>query len=168
MYEPYAHGDTRKLQELYLGLEHMMTRVAWIMLLGVAVVTIIYPLILAENALPQWELLVLIALGGIKFVLPYFFTVAKKQILNVVEKSYLITSIDRYNYHFHCALYITEFFVDGNSICSDADTLHCDIYNYCKPVQEAISLSATCRAILRGLQHDKRYHGTENCISSRQ
>ena len=94
MYEPYAHGDTRKLQELYLGLEHMMTRVAWIMLLGVAVVTIIYPLILAENALPQWELLVLIALSGIKFVLPYFFTVAKKQILNVVEKSYLITSID--------------------------------------------------------------------------
>lgn len=94
MYDPYAHGDYRKLESLYLGLEKMLYKVAGIMLIGVVAITIFYPMILAENSLGHLEVSVLIALCGIKFVLPYFFTVAKKQILNVVERSYLISIID--------------------------------------------------------------------------
>ena len=94
MYEPYAKKDYQKVQGLYLGLEHMLYKAATIMLIGVAVITIFYPLILADNKLGNFEIRVLIALCGLKFVLPYFFTVAKKQILNIVEKSYIISIID--------------------------------------------------------------------------
>lgn len=94
MYDPYAHGDYRKLESLYLGLEKMLYKVAGIMLIGVVAITVFYPMILAKNSLGRLEVSVLIALCGIKFVLPYFFTVAKKQILNVVERSYLISIID--------------------------------------------------------------------------
>lgn len=94
MYEPYAKKDYSKVQSLYMGLEHMLYKVAALMMVGVVGITIIYPLILADNNLGAWEIRILIALCGMKFVLPYFFTVAKKQILNVVEKSYLISIID--------------------------------------------------------------------------
>lgn len=94
MYEPYAERNYRKVQSLYIGLEHMLYKVATIMLIGVAVIAVIYPLVLAGNKLGNLEIRVLIALCGLKFVLPYFFTVAKKQILNVVERSYIISIID--------------------------------------------------------------------------
>lgn len=94
MYEPYAKKDYRHLQALYVGLEKMLTRVASIMLIGVVAITVIYPLIIADNSLGHLEISILIGLCGIKFVLPYFFTVAKKQMLNVVEKSYLTSIID--------------------------------------------------------------------------
>lgn len=94
MYEPYAKKDYQKVQSLYIGLEHMLYKVAALMMIGVAAITLIYPLILADNNLGTLEIRLLIALCGLKFVLPYFFTVAKKQILNVVEKSYLISIID--------------------------------------------------------------------------
>jgi len=94
MYEPYAKKDYQKVQSLYAGLEHMLYKVAMLMLMGVVAITLIYPLILADNNLGVLEIRILIALCGLKFVLPYFFTVAKKQILNVVERSYLISIID--------------------------------------------------------------------------
>ena len=94
MYEPYAKRDYRKVQSLYIGLRHMLCKTATIMLIGVVVITIFYPLILADSKLENLEIRVLIALCGLKFVLPYFFTVAKKQILTVVEKSYFISIID--------------------------------------------------------------------------
>ena len=94
MYEPYAKKDYQKVQSLYAGLERMLYKVAMLMLMGVVAITLIYPLILADNNLGTLEIRILIALCGLKFVLPYFFTVAKKQILNVVERSYLISIID--------------------------------------------------------------------------
>ena len=94
MYEPYAKKDYQKVQSLYAGLEHMLYNVAMLMLMGVVAITLIYPLILADNNLGTLEIRILIAICGLKFVLPYFFTVAKKQILNVVERSYLISIID--------------------------------------------------------------------------
>lgn len=94
MYEPYAKKDYQKVQSLYIGLERMLYKVAALMMIGVIAITVIYPVILADNNLGMWEIRILIAVCGMKFVLPYFFTVAKKQILNVVEKSYLISIID--------------------------------------------------------------------------
>lgn len=94
MYEPYAVHNIKKVQSLYQGLEIMLKKVAAIMLIGAAIITIIYPLILAENEIENWEVTVLVGLCGLKSVLPYFFTSAKKQFLSVVEKSYLTSIID--------------------------------------------------------------------------
>lgn len=96
MYEPYAKKNYKHLQALYVGLEKMLTKVASIMLMGVIAITVFYPMVIADNSLGRLELSLLIGLCGIKFVLPYFFTVAKKQMLNVVEKSYLTSIIDSF------------------------------------------------------------------------
>lgn len=94
MYEPYARKEYEKLQALYIGLEKMLTRVATLMLLGTGIITLVYPFFIAENSLSRIEISILVGLCGVKFIIPYYFTVAKKQMLNVVEKSYLISIID--------------------------------------------------------------------------
>ena len=94
MYEPYTKHDIGKMQSLYLGLEIMLKKVAALMLIGVIVITIIYPLVLAENRIDNLEVTILVGLCGLKAVIPYFFVSAKKQFLNVIEKSYLTSIID--------------------------------------------------------------------------
>ena len=96
MYEPYAKGEYQKVQSLFLGLKNMLYKVATVMFIGIIAVTILYPLIVADNNLDNFKIRLLIVLCGLKFVIPYFFTVAKKQILNVVGKSYVITIIDNF------------------------------------------------------------------------
>ena len=56
MYEPYARKDYQKVQSLYAGLEHMLHREAMLMLMGVVAITLIYPLILADNNLGAVEI----------------------------------------------------------------------------------------------------------------
>ena len=56
MYEPYARKDYQKVQSLYAGLEHMLHRVAMLMLMGVVAITLIYLLILADNNLGAAEI----------------------------------------------------------------------------------------------------------------
>ena len=56
MYEPYARKDYQKVLSLYAGLEHMLHRVAMLMLMGVVAITLIYPLILADNNLGAAEI----------------------------------------------------------------------------------------------------------------
>ena len=56
MYELYARKDYQKVQSLYAGREHMLHRVAMLMLMGVVAITLIYPLILADNNLGAVEI----------------------------------------------------------------------------------------------------------------
>lgn len=57
MYELYARKDYQKVQSLYAGLEHMLHRVvAMLVLMGVVAITLIYPLILADNNLGAVEI----------------------------------------------------------------------------------------------------------------
>ena len=64
MYEPYAKKDYQKVQSLYIGLERMLYKVAALMMIGVIAITVIYPVILADNNLGMWEIRILIAVCG--------------------------------------------------------------------------------------------------------
>lgn len=105
MYEPYNEANYNKIQQLYLGLSKMLHKVASLMLLIILVVSLIYPYIVAKNNIADFKIILLIFICGLKFVLPYFLNVSKKQILHLLKKSYLVTIIDS------CINLLTDFII---------------------------------------------------------
>lgn len=94
MYRPYANKDFQRVNALYIGLANSLKRISVKMLVGVIAAAILYPLILGENSVAYVRAVMIILLLGIRFVYPYYFTLAKKNMLIVQERQYMVTLID--------------------------------------------------------------------------
>lgn len=94
MYEPFAKKDFRRVNSLYLGLSKSLKKISAKMIIGIIIASILYPLILEENSVGYFSAIMIILLQGIRFVYPYYFTIAKKNMLIVQERQYLVNFID--------------------------------------------------------------------------
>lgn len=94
MYKPLADNNMDKVYALFLGLDKKLKKVSLYMLVGIILISIIYPFFLGENDLPLIRSGMIILILGLRFVFPYYFTIAKKNLLIAEEKKYLVTFID--------------------------------------------------------------------------
>lgn len=94
MYEPYSSQDFKRVNALYLGLSNSLKKIAIKMIIGIILASIFYPLVLGENSVDYVRSVMIILLQGIRFVYPYYFTVARKNMLIVQERQYLVILID--------------------------------------------------------------------------
>lgn len=94
MYKPYVNDDMNQLYCLYKKLNKQMKRIGLKMFLVVAIVSILFPFVMAENTLTSAKVFFMFIIIGGRCVLPYLFIVAKKNILIIEEKQYVVSSID--------------------------------------------------------------------------
>lgn len=94
MYKPYSDREYGKVQSLYLGMQKMLRKAASMMILLVVLIALVYPLVIADNNIGFCRLCAIALITGLRFAIPYYSIVGKKQILNVCQKSYLISIID--------------------------------------------------------------------------
>ena len=94
MYRPYANQDYNRVSALYLGLSTSLKKVSFKMLVGVIIAALLYPLILGENSVSYIRAIMIILLQGIRFVYPYYFTVAKKNMIILKERQYIVNLVD--------------------------------------------------------------------------
>lgn len=94
MYKPYVNGDMDQLYWLYEKLNKQMQQIGSKMLLIVVCVSALFPFIVAENKLTCAKVFFMFLVVGVRCVLPYLFIVAKKNILIIEEKQYVVSSID--------------------------------------------------------------------------
>lgn len=105
MYEPFSKKDYKRVNSLYLGLSDSLKKIAIKMYICIILSSIIYPLILSNNSVGYFNITVIILLLGVRFVYPYYFTVAKKNILIINELQYLVSLIDG---TINCCIMIVE------------------------------------------------------------
>lgn len=94
MYEPFSRNEYKKVNSLYLGLTKSLRKISVRMLIGVVILAILYPLILGDNTLSYVTSALILFLLGIRFIFPYYFFVAKKRILTLHERQYIVILID--------------------------------------------------------------------------
>lgn len=108
MYEPCAKEDFSRVNSLYLGLSESLKKISIKMMIGVILASVFYPLILGDNSVAYFSAILIILLQGIRFVYPYYFTIAKKNLLIVQERQYLINLIDGL---INCSVIVVEIFL---------------------------------------------------------
>src|SRR5699024_3079276 len=64
------------------------------MIIVVIIAALLYPLILGENSVGYTSVVLIILLQGIRFVYPYYFIIAKKNMLILQERQYIVNLID--------------------------------------------------------------------------
>lgn len=94
MYKPLAKNKKKKVYSLYLGLQRKLKRVSIYMVLILFLISIFYPYILGENDVPHLQSSLIIILLGLRFVFPYYFTIARKNLLKAEERQYIVTFVD--------------------------------------------------------------------------
>uniref|UniRef100_UPI0034D3E880 hypothetical protein n=1 Tax=Priestia megaterium TaxID=1404 RepID=UPI0034D3E880 len=108
MYEPISSKQYQKVNALYLGLTISLKRISIKMLIGIALLALVYPFVLSENSVSYFSAFIVIILLGIRFVFPYYFTISKKNMLAITERQYLVVLIDG---TINCLIIIFEIFL---------------------------------------------------------
>lgn len=94
MYKPLANNDQSKVYSLYLGLQRKLKKVSIYMVSILVLISFVYPYFLGENDVPYVKSTLIIILLGLRFVFPYYFTVARKNLLKAEERQYIVTFVD--------------------------------------------------------------------------
>ncbi len=94
MYKPMAKEEYTKVNGLYKGLVTSLKKIAMLMLVVMLLISFIYPFIVNKGTLSYIQIALILALLGIRFILPYYFLISKKNLLYVYEKKYLVDLVD--------------------------------------------------------------------------
>lgn len=94
LYEPVSHKNVKKTAGLFAGLKSSMKKIAFKMTVALFVVSVIYPFIMDRISLSYIKAGVILFLLGIRFVIPYFVSIASKTLLNVYDYKYIVDVID--------------------------------------------------------------------------
>lgn len=94
MYLPYVKRKFGLLCGLYKDLEKAMNKIGFKMFLAVCLISVIYPFLLASNTISHVRSCFVFLLIGLRCVLPYWIILAKKNILIIEEKQFIVSSID--------------------------------------------------------------------------
>lgn len=94
MYFPYANKDYSKVYSLFLGLKEQLKKIGFLMFTVAFLVSLIYPFLISRNEISYLRSFSILLILGCRFVYPYYSFVAKKSLIAVQEKQYLVTLID--------------------------------------------------------------------------
>lgn len=98
MYGPVTSKDARKIAGLFKGLQKSMKRIALKMIGALLVISITYPFIMDRVLISPTKSGLMLFLLGIRFVIPYFVSIACKTLLNVYDYKYVTDNIDGLGY----------------------------------------------------------------------
>lgn len=94
MYKPYADKEIKKVASLYLGLKNSLKKISLKMMAVLILIAIIYPLFIDLNNIGYVQAILIIIILGIRFIIPYYFTLCKKNLMIVTEKRYINDIVD--------------------------------------------------------------------------
>lgn len=94
MYEPFNKKNNHKVNSLYLGLTKSLKKISIKMFIIMLIVSIIYPYFLNLKTATYVQAIIILMLLGIRFIIPYYLTLSKKNLIILIEKKYLNDIID--------------------------------------------------------------------------
>lgn len=94
MYKPMAEKDLNKVKSLYMGLTKSLKKIAFIMFFVMIIISIMYPLVMNKGSLSYISITLILILLGIRFILPYYFTINQKNLLYIYEEKYIVDFVD--------------------------------------------------------------------------
>lgn len=94
LYKPVAEKNTNKVASLFKGLKISLKNIAIKMSLVVVLIALFYPLVVNKENITYYKLAVILLIMGVRFVLPYFLYVSKKNFLMTIEKRNIMDIID--------------------------------------------------------------------------
>ena len=97
LYEPVNDKDMKKIAGLFNGLKKSMRKIALRMTAVLLVIAVIYPLIMNRVSISFMKAGLILCLLGIRFVIPYFVSIANKTLLNVYDYKYVVDNVDSHN-----------------------------------------------------------------------
>lgn len=98
LYGPVARKDAKKIASLFMGLKGSMKKIAFKMTVALLAVSVIYPFIMDRISISLAKSGLMLFLLGIRFVIPYFVSIASKTLLNVYDYKYVVDNIDSFGY----------------------------------------------------------------------
>lgn len=94
MYKPYTNKDDIKVLGLFKGLQNTLKKIFLIMISIIVILSLIYPFVLTVLDVSYIRILLMVLILGLRFSLPYYFVIAKKNLLILKEKQYIVNIID--------------------------------------------------------------------------
>lgn len=94
MYKPLASSNFNKVSSLFSGLSKSLNKIAVKMLIIITIISVVYPLVINREKLPYFQTILILFILGIRFVLPYFLYVSKKNMFLVVQKRHIMDIIE--------------------------------------------------------------------------
>lgn len=98
LYGSVACKDAKRIASLFMGLKESMKVVALKMSVALLGVSVIYPFFMDKVSISLAKSGVMLFLLGIRFVIPYFVSIASKTLLNVYDYKYVVDNIDSFGY----------------------------------------------------------------------
>lgn len=98
LYEPVNDKDMKKIAGLFNGLKKSMRKIALRMTAVLLVIAVIYPFIMNRVSISFMKAGLILCLLGIRFVIPYFVSIANKTLLNVYDYKYVADNVDSLGY----------------------------------------------------------------------
>lgn len=117
LYGSVNDKDAKKISSLYMGLRSSMKKIAFKMTAALFIVSIFYPFIMDRISISFAKAGVMLLLLGMRFVIPYFVSLASKTLLNVYDYKYIVDNIDSAGY---IVITVAEILA--------AVWLHCSVY----------------------------------------
>lgn len=98
LYEPVNCKDREKIAGLFIGLKKSMQKIAVRMTGVLLLISVLYPYIMNRVSISFMKAGLILFLLGIRFVVPYFVSIASKTLLNVYDYKYVADNVDSLGY----------------------------------------------------------------------
>lgn len=100
LYEPVDCKDIKKVAGLFNGLKKSMQKIAVRMTAVLLAISMLYPFIMNRVSVSFMKAGLILFLLGIRFVIPYFVSIASKTLLSVYDYKYVVDNVDSLGYIF--------------------------------------------------------------------
>lgn len=98
LYEPINCKDSKKIAGFFVGLKKSMQKIAMKMTAVLLVISVAHPFIMNRVSVSFMKAGLILFLLGIRFVIPYFVSIAAKTLLNVYDYKYMVDNVDSWGY----------------------------------------------------------------------
>ncbi len=93
-YKPVVKNERKKVASIFRGLTNSLQKIAVKMSIVMVVIAVVYPLFINKENVSYLQLIIILIILGIRFVLPYFLYVSKKNFLMAIEKRNIMDIVD--------------------------------------------------------------------------
>lgn len=98
LYAPVNCKDIKKIAGLFAGLKKSMQKIAIRMTVVLFVISVVYPFIMDRVSVSFVKAGLILFLLGIRFIIPYFVSIASKTLLSVYDYKYVADNVDSLGY----------------------------------------------------------------------
>ncbi len=94
MYKPMAERKNEELSALYAGFDYSMRQIVIKMIVIAFLISLIFPLFIQDKSIPLFDMISILGILSIRYITPYYLTLAPKYMVILKEKNYLVELID--------------------------------------------------------------------------